>query len=156
MIQIDEQLCTGCGTCVNVCPKGAISLQGGVATLTVERCDNCGACADACTQGAILLVERVEPGSQMLMTRPTAQPSVPAATMPSGPLVTHQRTSFLPLMASFLRWAGTALAPHLADIALQVLDRRVTSSPLSRTQGLGTTIVGRMWRHRYRQRGPRS
>jgi len=46
--------CTGCGTCVGVCPVGAISLDQGRACVG-EQCKGCGRCASACPQGAIRL-----------------------------------------------------------------------------------------------------
>ena len=48
--------CTGCGACVPVCPKGAISvqLQGEkyIAVTDRDKCVNCGACVDACVNSA--------------------------------------------------------------------------------------------------------
>lgn len=48
--------CTGCGACVPVCPKVAISvqLQGKkyIAVTDREKCANCGACVEACVNAA--------------------------------------------------------------------------------------------------------
>lgn len=48
--------CTGCGACVPVCPKGAISvqLQGEkyIAVTDRDKCVNCGACVGACVNSA--------------------------------------------------------------------------------------------------------
>ncbi|MEJ2641267.1 MAG: 4Fe-4S binding protein [Desulfosarcinaceae bacterium] len=46
-----EETCTVCGTCASVCPTGAISADGGVAT-TIERCIRCCACIKNCPAGA--------------------------------------------------------------------------------------------------------
>lgn len=153
MIQIDEQLCTGCGTCVDVCPRGAILLNGGAATWSAERCNDCGVCVDACPQRAILLVETVAPETRTMVKQPALRAPAPVATMPSVPLAARRSTSLWPLMGSFLRWAGTELVPRLADVALEVWDRRTESGGSSRVQGLGTAFAGRLWRHRHRQRG---
>lgn len=41
--------CLGLGTCVRLCPKGAIALDNkGVAVVDREKCDGCGDCVDAC------------------------------------------------------------------------------------------------------------
>lgn len=40
--------CIGCGACLEVCPRAAISLDGGVARTDRERCGLCGACVEAC------------------------------------------------------------------------------------------------------------
>ncbi|MGC8878414.1 MAG: ATP-binding protein [Anaerolineae bacterium] len=152
MIQIDEQLCTGCGTCVDVCPRGAISLDGGVATWLADRCNDCGACVDACPQRAILLVETVAPETETLTKRSAVRVPAPVATAPPSPLATRRSPSLWPLMGAFLRWAGTELAPRLADVALEVWSRRTAGGELSRAQGLGIAFASRPWRHRHRQR----
>jgi nitroreductase/NAD-dependent dihydropyrimidine dehydrogenase PreA subunit len=52
-IEIDTDLCSGCGLCVNVCPTGTISLIGGKATVSAEESILCGHCEAVCPQGAI-------------------------------------------------------------------------------------------------------
>jgi len=52
--QIDEELCTGCGDCVSVCPAEALALQAGRAlVLNPEDCWYCGECEEMCPVGAI-------------------------------------------------------------------------------------------------------
>ena len=48
------QECMGCGTCVDVCHVGAISLVDGQARI-LDRCKGCGLCVSACPSGAITL-----------------------------------------------------------------------------------------------------
>jgi nitroreductase/NAD-dependent dihydropyrimidine dehydrogenase PreA subunit len=50
---IDEELCTGCGLCVKVCPLDTISIQDGKANVTGKESLSCGHCAAACPEGAI-------------------------------------------------------------------------------------------------------
>ncbi|UCF63480.1 MAG: CoB--CoM heterodisulfide reductase iron-sulfur subunit A family protein [bacterium] len=54
---INEELCRGCGTCVDVCEFGAISLQekegAQVALVNEALCKGCGTCATYCPTGAI-------------------------------------------------------------------------------------------------------
>ena len=45
--------CFGFGTCVSVCPQGAIRLHDGVAVVDPDQCISCGKCAAACPQGII-------------------------------------------------------------------------------------------------------
>lgn len=53
MYEVDEDACTGCGLCVELCPAGAVSIRGGVAGIDRDSCTSCGACRDECPQGAI-------------------------------------------------------------------------------------------------------
>ncbi|MBQ9792006.1 MAG: 4Fe-4S binding protein [Clostridia bacterium] len=54
---VDSKVCVGCGTCVGVCPVGAISMEDGVAKIDNEVCIKCGACAASCPVGAITVDE---------------------------------------------------------------------------------------------------
>ena len=57
-IRIDDEICTGCGSCVASCPYGGIEIINDKASIT-ENCNLCGACVEACTVEAIIL-EREE------------------------------------------------------------------------------------------------
>ena len=54
MLNLDK--CTGCRTCVEACPEGAISMQGDKSVTDRERCTGCGACADVCPYEARTLM----------------------------------------------------------------------------------------------------
>ena len=59
IIQIDEELCNGCGACANACHEGAIQMIDGKAKLIRDDyCDGLGNCLPACPTGAITFVER--------------------------------------------------------------------------------------------------
>jgi ferredoxin len=45
--------CVGCGTCVETCFIGAVSLAGGKSCIDPELCKGCGRCAAACPNQAI-------------------------------------------------------------------------------------------------------
>lgn len=55
--QVDELRCTGCGTCVERCPFGALTL-GDVAQVEPTRCVGCGVCVLTCPTEALSLVRR--------------------------------------------------------------------------------------------------
>jgi ferredoxin len=52
--------CTGCGTCVRVCPRGNVSRREGKTVWGMD-CDSCGACAAWCPKHAIGFSGAVEP-----------------------------------------------------------------------------------------------
>jgi len=53
---VDEKICTGCGTCVKLCPYGAIAKNElGVAEVTAVLCKGCGLCAASCPERAITI-----------------------------------------------------------------------------------------------------
>ncbi|MFX1279699.1 MAG: FAD-binding protein [Promethearchaeota archaeon] len=63
-IFIDDELCTGCGSCVDICPFVGIEIIDYKAVIT-ESCNFCGSCLDACPVNAIL-IERKEFHTQKL------------------------------------------------------------------------------------------
>ncbi|MDZ7640711.1 MAG: hypothetical protein U5J62_01605 [Desulfurivibrio sp.] len=59
IIEIDEDLCDGCGQCVPGCAEGALQIIDGKARLVAEKyCDGLGACLGDCPTGALKLIER--------------------------------------------------------------------------------------------------
>ena len=63
-IFVDDELCTGCGSCVDICPFVGIEIIDNKAVIT-ESCNFCGSCLDACPVNAIL-IERKEFHTQKL------------------------------------------------------------------------------------------
>jgi dissimilatory sulfite reductase (desulfoviridin) alpha/beta subunit len=41
-------MCTGCGTCVEYCKEGALTIKGGVVTMDEDACVECGTCIRSC------------------------------------------------------------------------------------------------------------
>ena len=59
IIEIDDELCDGCGQCVPSCAEGAIEIIDGKARLVADKyCDGLGACVGECPTGALSVVER--------------------------------------------------------------------------------------------------
>lgn len=59
VIKIDENLCNGCGLCVNACHEAAIGLVNGKAKLLRDDyCDGLGNCLPVCPMQAISFEER--------------------------------------------------------------------------------------------------
>ncbi len=59
IVEIDEELCDGCGMCAIACAEGALEIKDGKARLIKESyCDGLGACLSGCPQGAVRVIER--------------------------------------------------------------------------------------------------
>ena len=55
-LQLDPDLCTGCGMCTVVCPHAVFSLENGKAHIgDRDMCMECGACSLNCPDGAIFV-----------------------------------------------------------------------------------------------------
>ncbi len=55
--RVDEDLCTGCGECLDACQFNALSVDG-VAQVQEMRCAGCGVCVQFCQPGALHLERR--------------------------------------------------------------------------------------------------
>jgi ferredoxin len=53
-LQLDEDKCTGCGICIDVCPHGVLEMNmKKVRIIDRDACMECGACAKNCSFSAI-------------------------------------------------------------------------------------------------------
>ena len=124
MIYVDSGRCNGCRACLEVCPEGAISMQGRVAYVEESLCKACELCLEACPEGAILAVEAVEaPGRKLVPAPPELVPggrrlSLPAASSRS------LRDLAAPAVGAALLWTGREVVPRVAALLLDLLDRR--------------------------------
>jgi len=50
---VKQQLCTGCGTCIQQCPTEAIYWFNAKAKIYMGNCNGCGKCLEICEQQAI-------------------------------------------------------------------------------------------------------
>ena len=63
-VEIDKEICKGCGLCVEVCPKGVIEISSRLNDMgehpaegsSEEECTGCALCAVGCPDCAIRIV----------------------------------------------------------------------------------------------------
>jgi len=59
IVEINQELCNGCGTCIPKCAEGALQIINNKAQLVKDTyCDGLGACLGQCPQNAINITER--------------------------------------------------------------------------------------------------
>ena len=57
MLQINNELCTGCGQCIDMCSFAALSIKNGKAVVDHNLCRLCGVCMNACAVDAISITQ---------------------------------------------------------------------------------------------------
>jgi len=52
---VDPEVCIGCEACIDVCPVGAIEMDGDKAVIDPDKCTEAGTCIETCPVEAISL-----------------------------------------------------------------------------------------------------
>jgi Fe-S-cluster-containing hydrogenase component 2 len=138
IVQIDENLCNGCGQCIPNCVEGALQIVNGKAKIIKDTyCDGLGACLGHCPQGAITIIEREAEAfneqevHEFLKTKtpttpqPTTTPA-PADTTPQKPQW-PVKFNLVPPKAPFFENAHLLIAADCAPIALKDFHQKFTS-----------------------------
>ena len=119
MLTIEVDRCSGCGTCVEVCAQGAISLVDGTAQIDPALCTECQACVAACPTGAIRVPMAITPAQH--------PPVVPVHQW-SAPVVTEQRGAIATLAAAAITFVGSHLLPLVVQGVASALGRRSSAT----------------------------
>ena len=57
-VNVDKEKCTGCGTCVQVCPQGVFEMVDGKSVAKhPDKCVGCRACEASCPADAIEVID---------------------------------------------------------------------------------------------------
>lgn len=129
MIYIDENLCTGCGLCLDACKQGALSLRDNVVMVDAELCTSCNRCVAMCITGAIRSAELLPVDTPTAVLCPSVY--APAAWSETSPLVADplgrlQQTGPSPLAAPAPSRLASAekILSALAGLVIFALERK--------------------------------
>ena len=97
IIKIDEELCNGCGLCIEGCHEGALQLIDGKARMISDLyCDGLGACIPECPVAAITLEEReAEPYDEYKVMERISQKGEATILAHLNHLIDHDQHEFV-------------------------------------------------------------
>jgi len=58
LAKVDEDLCNGCESCIEVCQVDAIAMQDDIAVIDMNKCIGCGLCVSHCPSEAMEIIAR--------------------------------------------------------------------------------------------------
>jgi len=97
-----------------------------VARIDQDRCNECEACVEACPNEAILVViEPAEEKAISLREQPAPEVALAEPHRPPAPL----RSQVVPVVGAALAFLGREVAPRLAMVLMDALDRRLSQQP---------------------------
>lgn len=115
MYYVHENKCTGCGACMEGCPRKAIDLVDHKAHINQELCAQCGACQRICPQHAIIELEPPED---------IAGPNWKAPQPEINPSRAHKNIPVFSKKQTGIAAAFTALSPVIIDAIHTFLQNR--------------------------------
>ena len=58
VVEVESEVCTGCGVCVDRCQMGALSIVNDISSVNRKKCLGCGLCVVTCPTEAIKLIRK--------------------------------------------------------------------------------------------------
>jgi ferredoxin len=138
IVNINENLCNGCGSCIPKCAEGALQIQNGKAWIVKDTyCDGLGACLGQCPQGAITITEREADAFDEKEVHEHLKKTANAAQLLRGQAGSVMqkpqwpvKLNLVPVKASFFENANLLFSADCAPIALSnihdmMVDKRI-------------------------------
>jgi ferredoxin len=119
IVNINENLCNGCGACIPKCVEGALQIVNGKAKIIKETyCDGLGACLGQCPQGAITITEREAPELSQTEVHEYQKTKAAQTATPQKPQW-PVKLDLVPPKAPFFEGADLLLVADCAPVALK-------------------------------------
>jgi NAD-dependent dihydropyrimidine dehydrogenase PreA subunit len=159
VIAIRQELCDGCGVCIETCPEGALYLVDSKAMVDADLCRGCEACIPTCPREAIFLLSQSASTREDRPKVPVPRPEPGVIRVRTPPVPASWRSGVLPLLGATAAWAARELGPVMAEYLVGRVERRLSGqSQQSTPGGSGTSkrIEVGGGRRRRRHRGGRN
>lgn len=161
VIAIIQELCGGCGVCMEACSVGAIQLVDQRAVIDDALCTLCEACVDACPNGAITAIlepAQLMPTLALTVTETHTNPTPTCAALSAAGPSSRGLAALAGTASAFL---GREVAPRLVDALAVALERQLTTPAMSVRTSLSAspkspTRTSRGMQRKTRYRGWRS
>jgi Fe-S-cluster-containing hydrogenase component 2 len=127
-IQVNQELCAGCGSCIDACSAGAIHLVDHVAEIDDDLCIACEACLESCPNGAIIAI--TSPSDSIL--QPSSDPGLNLVqqlkVLPERAVPVR---GLKPLAGATLAFLGSEVAPRLVDVLVKSIERKLAQPTMT-------------------------
>ncbi|MCD6401278.1 MAG: 4Fe-4S binding protein [Anaerolineales bacterium] len=147
ILQVNQDNCTGCGECIDICTENAIGLKNGIAVINQQLCTGCELCMDVCPTGAIFSIE--EPAKEVSLVEHHKSVSL------QRPVLSPIASTLVPLIGTALIYFGRELLPRITDILSYGLNKKSNQKFVMLSNSSRNSInvhVGRPHRMRCRKR----
>jgi ferredoxin len=124
MVNINEDLCTGCGLCIPNCHEGALQIIDNKAVLISDlMCDGLGACIGHCPEGAITIEKReAAPYDELKVMQEMVKKSKNTVIAHLTHLKEHKEMEFLKQGIDFLKTNREEIEHDINEIIARVMD----------------------------------
>jgi len=130
IVNIDEELCNGCGVCVPNCHEGALQIIDGKARLISElMCDGLGACLGHCPEGAITIEKReADEYDEVVVVKQIIPKGKNTLVAHMKHLKEHGETLFLKQAVGYLKMHASEIPFSVEEVIAEVHSTKVESS----------------------------